>query len=140
MTNFMEIVLSEEQSRELNTNEMCMLIDVSPSLYVKYRKGESVPKYHRAVDIFDKLGYKLTIDYGDGVEDFDYEKFLHFIADNIADYGLPKLSVMTGLSTATLNRTRYKDDVNLSIRSIFALAKGLKVNVDIVKVNDSKTA
>lgn len=129
MLNFGELIEELKLRYGYNNSNAADFLEVSKSLLLKYLTGESYPKYNNSMFMLEKMGVSLKIDYGRGAEDFDYDKFRKFISDNIDEYGLLRMELRTGMSTATLNRTRYKKDVNLNLKTIDAMATGMKLRI-----------
>lgn len=129
MLDFGNLIEELKVRKGMTNTDVSLYLDVSKSLLIKYISGESYPKYEKSVPMLEKMDTELKIDYGSGVEDFDYEKFKKFISDNINEYGLLRMQLRTGMSTATLNRTRKKADVNLNLRTISCMADGMKIKL-----------
>lgn len=129
MLDFGNLIEELKVRKGMTNTDVSLYLDVSKSLLIKYISGESYPKYEKSVSMLEKMDTELKIDYGSGVEDFDYEKFKKFISDNINEYGLLRMQLRTGMSTATLNRTRKKADVNLNLRTISCMADGMKIKL-----------
>ena len=129
MLDFGNLIEELKVRKGMTNTDVSLYLDVSKSLLIKYISGESYPKYEKSVPMLEKMDTELKIDYGSGVEDFDYEKFKKFISDNINEYGLLRMQLRTGMSTATLNRTRKKADVNLNLRIISCMADGMKIKL-----------
>lgn len=139
MLDFGNLIEELKVRKGMSNTDVSIYLDVSKSLLIKYISGESYPKYEKSLPMLEKMDVALKIDYGSGVEDFDYEKFKKFISDNISEYGLLRMQLRTGMSTATLNRTRKKEDVNLNLRTISSMADGMKIKLWFEKHYEMKT-
>lgn len=139
MLDFGNLIEELKVRKGMSNTDVSIYLDVSKSLLIKYISGESYPKYEKSLPMLEKMDVALKIDYGSGVEDFDYEKFKKFISDNISEYGLLRMQLRTGMSTATLNRTRKKEDVNLNLRTISSMADGMKIKLWFEKHYEMQT-